>query len=92
MNTATEPSPAMDANRIRDFIQGEILEDDGISIGLEQDLLLSEVLDSVSVLRVVVFLEAELGIEIPPEDITLENFQTLRQMVEYLSTRGIEPS
>ncbi len=81
----------MNLDTIRAFIRTEILEDQSAVLAEDEDLLLSEVFDSLSVTRLVEFLETEMGIEIPPEDVTLENFQTLGDVSRYLETRTATP-
>ncbi len=77
----------MNLDTIRAFIRTEILEDQSAVLAEDEDLLLSEIFDSLSVTRLVEFLESELGIEIPAEDVTLENFQTLGRIASYLRMR-----
>lgn len=67
----------MTIDQIRQYIQEELLLDETAVIEDDQDLLLSETLDSLSVTRLVQHLESELGATIPPEDVTLENFSSL---------------
>ena len=81
----------MNLDTIRAFIRDEILEDQSAALAEDEDLLLSEIFDSLSVTRLVEFLESEMGIEIPPEDVTLENFQTLGHIARYLQTRTATP-
>lgn len=84
------PSPAglsMTIDQIRQFIQLELLLDETAVIEPDQDLLLSETLDSLSVTRLVQHLETEMSITIPPEDVTLENFQSLNAIHGYVSGR-----
>lgn len=51
------------------------------------DLLLTGQVDSLGVVRVVLWIENELGIEVDPLDVVLENFQTVGQMAEFLRSR-----
>lgn len=51
-------------------------------------LVTGRVLDSVALLEFTTFLEELCGIEIPPEDITEENFDTVETVVDYLRRRG----
>lgn len=53
----------------------------------ETDLLLTGLVDSIGVIRIVTWLEDHLGIEIDPVDVVLENFQTVQLMVEYAGRR-----
>ena len=51
------------------------------------DLLLTGQVASLGVVRIVLWLETGLGIEIDPLDVVLENFQTVGQMAAYLRSR-----
>jgi acyl carrier protein len=77
----------MSIDAIRWYIQTELLNDPAIQIDADEDLLLSETLDSLRVMRLVQHLENETGIAVPPEDVTLENFQSLRRIDAYLTGR-----
>ena len=77
----------MDINAIRRFIQTDILDDESAAIGPEDDLLMTQILDSLGVMRLVAHIEEAAGIEIPAEDVTLENFSTLQQIGRYVAVR-----
>lgn len=49
--------------------------------------LVSGLLDSITVTQVVATIEAASGREVPPIDITIENFETLRAMFAYVAAR-----
>jgi acyl carrier protein len=51
------------------------------------DLLLSGLLDSLSVLRLIGHIEAQLGVHIPPQDVTIEHFGSIQAIAEYLDTQ-----
>ena len=78
----------MNTDAIRTFIQTEILNDPSFEIAVDQDLLLSQTLDSLGVTRLVQHIETQSGVEIPPEDVTLENFQSLQAIEAYLTARN----
>ena len=78
----------MRTDAIHHFIVTEILNDDSLQIATDQDLLLSEMLDSLGVMRLVAHLEEQTGRSIPPEDVTLENFRTLNAIAHYLEARS----
>ncbi|MFT6111073.1 MAG: acyl carrier protein [Planctomycetota bacterium] len=78
----------MSIDEIRKYIQLELLLDETALIEDDQDLLLSDTLDSLSVTRLVQHLESELSLTIPPEDVTLENFQSLSAIHAYLASCG----
>lgn len=77
----------MSMQAIRSFIQAEILNDITVQIDSDQDLLLTEMLDSLGVFRLVAHLESAFDIEIPPGDVTLENFATLGLIDAYVRSR-----
>jgi acyl carrier protein len=79
----------MTIDDIRKLIQVEILNEPGFSIADDQDLLLSEILNSLSVTLLIARLEDECKVQIPPEDVTLENFSSLQSIETYL--RSLEP-
>lgn len=51
------------------------------------ELLLSGLIDSIGVIRIVDWLEGHLATEIDPVDVVLENFRTVDAIVEFLRTR-----
>ena len=76
---------------IRRYINGDLLLREDLVIDDEENLLVTGILDSLALMRLVAHLEDTYDIEIPPSDITLENFASLSAMVGYLGARlGIE--
>ena len=55
-------------------------------VAADTDLLLTGLVDSLGVLRIVDWLEDRLGVDIDPADVVLEHFRTVGDMVEYLRT------
>ena len=78
----------MNVEALRTYIQNEILNDPDFVIEADQDLLLSEILNSLSVTMLLVHLEAACNVQIPPEDVTLENFSTLESIAGYVQRLG----
>ena len=74
----------MNVEEIRRIIQVEILNEADFDIEADQDLLLSETLDSLRVTLLVQHLESACDVSIPPEDVTLENFSTLECIASYV--------
>ena len=77
----------MSIDAVRRYIRTEFLNDPAAQIDADEDLVLSATLDSLRVMRLVQHLEGETGISVPPEDVTLENFQSLRRIDAYLTRR-----
>ncbi|MBX2855167.1 MAG: acyl carrier protein [Rhodobacteraceae bacterium] len=70
---------------IRSFIIGSLLN--GKSVGDAEDLLLSGMVDSLGVMRLVRHLEQTHDISIPAEDVVIENFVSIDAVATYLDTR-----
>ena len=77
----------MNIDAIRSIIKDEILNDSDLEIAADQDLLLSEILNSLKVTLLIDSLEKSSSIEIPPADVTLDNFGTLERIAAYVRTR-----
>ncbi len=69
------------------FIRDEVAVVDG-DVTPETDLLLSGLVDSLGVIRITQWIEDELDVDVPPGDVTLENFQTVDRIVSYVATRS----
>ncbi len=76
----------MNVEALRKFIQTEILNDPDFVIEDDQDLLLSQTLNSLSVTLLMAHIETTCNVHIPPEDVTLENFSTLRSIEAYIQS------
>lgn len=74
---------------LKDFISQELLDGNKLDrIADDQDLLLSGLVDSLGVVRMINFIEQTMDVVIPPQDVTLENFQTVDNIVRYLQQRS----
>ena len=70
------------------FISSQLLADQqDANLGPEDNLLLSGLIDSLGVMRLVNFIEAEFELEVPPQDVTIENFQSVSILAAYLENR-----
>ncbi len=70
----------MNIDAIRSIIKDDILHDSDLEIPADQDLMLSEILNSLKVTLLIDSLEKSSSIEIPPADVTLDNFGTLERI------------
>ena len=80
-------------DRLRDFIVAELLPP-GFDGTLEDDdeLFADGLVDSVGVVRLVLYIEESFRLEVPPEDVTLEAFGSVRCLVSYLDERAARSS
>ena len=77
-------SAAVSADQVLAFVRTLLVrDDDDSSLKADTDLLVSGLLDSLAVMRLVGFLETELNISVPPEDVTIENFRTAEVIATY---------
>jgi len=61
--------------QIQHYIQDEL--NDGIAFERDTNLIQQGLIDSMGVMKLIVFLEKRFGIDIELEEITAENFETL---------------
>lgn len=57
-------------------------------VGPDDALLTGGILDSLGVIQVVAFIREEFGVVIPPEDVTLENFESVARIEAYVKGLG----
>ena len=62
---------------------------DATSLRFEDSIPDSGVLDSSALFELIVWFENELGLEIEPEQLTVENFGTINAMASYAEKAGI---
>jgi len=74
------------AEEIAAFIGDDLLS--GRQIGVEDDILLTGLVDSLGVMTLVAHLETITGQTIPLEDVVLEHFESARAIATYLGARG----
>jgi len=69
------------------YIKNDIANESFETIGLREDLLGSGVIDSMGMMKLLTFIEKEAGFTISSEDMTVENFMTLENIMGYISRR-----
>lgn len=72
-------------DKIITYIKTEISMEPMEDIDLEEDLLGNGIVDSLGMMKLALFIENEFKIKIAPEDMTVENFNTVQSISEYLS-------
>lgn len=69
---------------ITEELINEELDDD---LNKDDDLLGSGLIDSLGMMKLVVFIENEFKVSVPPEDMTIENFMTVDCIDQYLQSK-----
>jgi acyl carrier protein len=73
---------------VRDYITSTLLNGNGhTTLDDDENLLGSGLVDSVGMMSLVLFIEERFGLEVPPEDVTIEHFLSLNTIDAYLSKR-----
>ncbi len=75
-------------NDIKGFIETDLLS--GRPIDSRENLLLSGLVDSLGIMRLVSYIEAHYGFKIPAGDVKLANFKTLEAIVDYVAARSAQ--
>lgn len=70
------------------FIREELLDTDE-ALDADENLLADGMIDSLGMMRLVAYIEAEHAIKVPPQDFTIENFRTVALIVRYLQGQGV---
>jgi acyl carrier protein len=73
---------------LKSFIETELLAGAGGSLDYSEDLLLSGLVNSLGVMRLVSFTQEQFGVHIPPEDVVIEHFQTIDAIARYVEARS----
>ena len=73
-------------NIIIAYIESELAAKMKVS---ENDRLLEEgIIDSMGMMKLVRFIEMKFQLQVPFEDMTLENFRTVKSISDYVSTKS----
>ena len=72
-------------NVLSEYIKNEIIRNSNAQLDENEDLLGAGILDSLSILKLVAFVEESFGIQIPDEDVVFDNFKSVNALEEYLN-------
>jgi len=80
---------AMDAESlVRGFLAEHVLTEDELAkVGRDDHLLKAGVLNSLTLSHLIVYLEDELGIQVPPSEFDPENFQSIRAICDFVERK-----
>jgi acyl carrier protein len=76
-----------DAETILEFLHEEADLDDGEVIDLDTSLFRDQLLDSMNLTSLIVFLEESFAIKVKPMDIVYENLDTVNHMLAYIERK-----
>lgn len=72
---------------LKQFIAYELVGRRDLVLNDDDDLLLSGLVDSLGVVRLIAYIEDDLRISVPAGDVTIENFGTVAAIADYLATQ-----
>ena len=73
------------SEEIIQYIETELLSSRGeITITADEDLLTSGLLQSLSIMKLIHFIETKYNVKVPPEDMVIEHFISVDAIEEYL--------
>ena len=73
--------------RVRDYLVEVALDGDGSELDGDTDLIDEEVLDSLGIFSMTEFLESAFSIEIDPEDVVIDNFETIDAICRLVASK-----
>lgn len=77
--------------QLTQFISNTLLKDQGeVELAPDDNLLLSGLLSSLDVVRLVSYIEKESGIKIKPGEITLKNFKTINAIEQFVGRKNTD--
>ncbi|NIM99834.1 MAG: hypothetical protein GTO24_17695 [candidate division Zixibacteria bacterium] len=68
-----------------DYIMKEFVEDPDEEIDESTPLISSGLIDSLSIVSLVAFIDKKFGVKIPDEKGTVENFETVTKIIDIIS-------
>ncbi len=74
--------------KLRDFICKDLLNNPKYPLTDDEPLITGGLMDSFSLAQVGVFVEQAFGVYLPNTDLTVENMNTLGQMVNQVAAKG----
>jgi len=66
-------------------ITNYINEEIDILVTQEEELLSSGLIDSITIMKLIAHLEETYKIKVPPQDMVIENFNTITSITEYIT-------
>jgi acyl carrier protein len=74
---------------VKEYIQNELIHDESASeITNTTPLIAGNVLDSITILRLAVYLEERFDIEVEPHEIGVENMETIDMIADFVRNRS----
>ena len=79
--------PQIDLSAIKNFIRTELIYDDEKDFDENTNLIERGIVDSMSLVRLISFLEENYEMQVQDEDIVPENFSSLNKILSFIAER-----
>ena len=73
---------------LKEYIREELMNGSSNDLDESENLLAAGIIDSLGILRLVSFVEEKFGIEVPDEDVTIDNLQSVKSMSDYVASQS----
>ncbi|GJM39768.1 MAG: hypothetical protein DHS20C20_00500 [Ardenticatenaceae bacterium] len=73
---------------LKEYIREELMNGASNELDESENLLAAGIIDSLGILRLVSFVEEKFGIDVPDEDVTIDNFQSVKSMSDYVASQS----
>ena len=74
-------------DQILEFVVDELLLDPDEELAIDDELLAAERIDSLGLMRLIAFLGDEFDVDVPYDEILIENFRNVRTIGDYLAAK-----
>ncbi|MBT9189051.1 acyl carrier protein [Zobellia russellii] len=74
-------------DKIVSYIKNKLASEPIEEIEVDEDLLGSGLVDSIGMVQLILFIETEAAIKVLPEEMTIENFMTINQMLRFIDSK-----
>ena len=81
-------APLTDIQPVRNFIRTEIMYDDDKDFDADTNLIDRGIIDSMSLVRLISFIEEQYGIQVEDEAIVPENFSSLNKVAAFIASQS----
>ena len=81
--------PQADPKKISDYLAAQILKQPGKTIGNDEALISSGLIDSFSLVDLSLFIEETFGVRIEDTELNVDTFDTLDELVKLINERSI---
>lgn len=81
--------PQIDLSVVQNFIRTELVYDDDKDFDENTNLIERGIIDSMSLVRLISFIEEQYSVHVQDEDIVPENFSTLTKIGSFIAAQGM---